>query len=73
MSNKYQWSEEQIKELKALYPTTCICDISDKLGISYDVVRRKAVALGLKRAEGFTSFNHYGRYVRKGNHLNGMS
>lgn len=70
MSKRYDWTEEQIEDLKRLYPNNCLCDVADTLGIGVDVVRRKAIALGLKKAEGFSHYHNYGRYVKKGNHFN---
>ncbi len=70
MRRRYEWTDEQVKKLKELYPNNYLVDISDELGISTDIISRKAKELGLQKAPGFNPYGHYGRYVKKGNHFN---
>lgn len=67
---KHVWSEEQIAELKRLWPDHFLCDVADMMGIGQDRVRRKAIELDLKKSPDFDPHSHYGRYTKKGNHFN---
>lgn len=70
MSKRYNWTDEQVEKLKELYPTSYNVDIADILGVTPDLVGRKAKMLGLQKVPGFNCHGHYGRYVQKGNHFN---
>ena len=69
MNKEYPWTKEQIDTLTSLYPTCFACDIAEQMGISYNVVCRKARQLGLKKADGFNIHANYGKYAKKGNHF----
>ena len=62
------WSEQQIKCLIENYPTTTLSDLVDKIGFSMPTIRKKAIELGLKRAEGYSVRNFNNRYVSNYKH-----
>lgn len=65
MTKRITWTEEDLRLLRELYPTTPNGDIADRLGLSSATISNKAHELGLKKAETFHNMNFYGRYTNK--------
>lgn len=60
-----EWNERQISILVDLYPTTTLSDLSDKIGLSQPTIKKKAIELGLKRADSYDKKQFNNRYVSK--------
>lgn len=69
MTKKHSvWNDEQIGFLIENYPTTTLSDLSDKIGFSMPTIRKKAMELGLKRADDYDIRKFSGRFTRNYKH-----
>jgi hypothetical protein len=64
MPERIVFSESQLEYLRVHYPNEPVLDISDYLGISPGRISKEAKKLGLKKAEGWSTKQYCGRYVK---------
>lgn len=65
MAKKNIWTEENIKTLRELFPTTPAVDIADMFGCSNTAVLYMAKKLGLQRDTSFSVHKFIGRYTKR--------
>lgn len=64
------WTDEQLRILRDGYPTKTLSDLATAIGYSIPTVKKKAVELGLQRAEDYSVKNFWRRYVSGYKHTN---
>lgn len=62
---KKVWSEEEITYLREHYPHEPNCDVADALGVSSQLVLKKASELGLSKAKDYSRRRFFNRWVKK--------
>lgn len=65
MSNRRHWTDEELAQLRELFPTTPATDLADIFGCADSTVLNKAREIGLKRDKSFTTSGFAGRYTKK--------
>ena len=65
---RYEWTPEKDDYLREHYPDEAACDIAEHLGTCYGVVKKRADELGLKKSEGFNTYQFHNRWVKDYKH-----
>ena len=70
MSNRRHWTEEELTQLRELFPTTPATDLADIFHCCDSTVLNKARELGLKRDQSFSTSGYKGRYTKNAGKYN---
>lgn len=62
--NRKVWTEYELNYLMEHYPTESAVDIGDHLGISSQMVRTKAIKMGIKKSPDYDTRQFMHRYVK---------
>ena len=64
----YEWTPEKDEYLREHWPDDAGCDIAEALGTCYGTVKKRADELGLKKSEGFNTYQFHNRWVKDYKH-----